>query len=168
MMNAGLVASSLLVARRGLLEGSLSERADYLFHETDRRDDPGTRSLQCGRRNDGMKVWAAWKYYGDEGYARRVEHLFELAGFAADRIEAESGLELLTRPESTNVCFRPIGTSAEALCREMERRKLAVITHGTYAGQSWVRLVCVDPDWSREDVGALLDDVVGVANELAS
>ena len=32
----------------------------------------GTKTMQCGRRNDAFKLWAAWKHHGDAGYAAKI------------------------------------------------------------------------------------------------
>ena len=59
MMGVPLPASAVLVRRRGLLHRHFNETADYLFQQDDADLNLGTQSMQCGRRNDALKVWAA-------------------------------------------------------------------------------------------------------------
>ena len=40
----------------------------------------GDRTIQCGRRNDVLKLWLMWKGRGDNGMEARVDKAFENAG----------------------------------------------------------------------------------------
>ena len=83
MMNVPLTASIILFNHENILRRNFSEKAEYLFQGEDDFN-PGDSSFQCGRRNDALKVWAAWKYLGDEGYEKRVNRQYELAQYAAE------------------------------------------------------------------------------------
>ena len=39
----------------------------------------GKTSLQCGRRNDALKLWTLWKFVGTKGLSDIVENQFYLA-----------------------------------------------------------------------------------------
>ncbi|ABK43682.1 sulfinoalanine decarboxylase [Magnetococcus marinus MC-1] len=110
MMNIPLISSVILVREPGLLrEACGSEGGHYLFHEHDYDVDQfelGRKSLACGRRVDAMKLWLAWRYYGDLGYAARIDHLFELTAYAKDCILAHPKLTLMVEPQSVTLCFR--------------------------------------------------------------
>ncbi len=84
MMGVPQQCSMLLVARRGALARSLDEGADYLFQGEADDLDPGRRSIQCGRRNDALKLWAAWLAMGDEGWNQRLLRQLALARHAAE------------------------------------------------------------------------------------
>ncbi len=44
-----------------------ASKQDYLFHTHEEMDfDLGEKSLNCGRRNDCLKLWVSWKINGDE------------------------------------------------------------------------------------------------------
>ena len=60
LLGVPLSCSAILVRERGQLFDSLSEQASYLF-QNDSEYDLGEISLQCGRRNDALKLWAAWQ-----------------------------------------------------------------------------------------------------------
>ncbi|MDQ7088855.1 MAG: aminotransferase class V-fold PLP-dependent enzyme [Acidobacteriota bacterium] len=166
MMGVPLSGSVLLLRRRGLLARHLSEQADYLFQADADTLNPGTRSIQCGRRNDALKLWAAWLYHGDEGYGRRIERLFALARHAARRLAGDPAFELLLEPESVNVCFRVRGHSSTAICEALDQRRLLKIGHGEVLGRRAIRLVCVNPDLGPSDIDAILDTILQVASTL--
>lgn len=47
---------------------SHGDSAHYLYHEATQNVDLGRYSLQCGRRNDALKLWLAWREIGDQGW----------------------------------------------------------------------------------------------------
>ncbi len=166
MMGVPLPCSALLLARRGLLERHLNETADYLFQSEADELNPGTRSLQCGRRNDALKLWAAWQLHGDEGYERRIDRLFELAAHAARRIEDDPGLELVMPPESICVCFEAPGVSSAAICERLDDEGRLLVGHGQAGDRRAIRLVCVNPDLDESDLDTALAEIRRTAAEL--
>ncbi|MGB0429299.1 MAG: pyridoxal phosphate-dependent decarboxylase family protein [Bacteroidia bacterium] len=108
LMNAPLVASALLLKDNSILYNATSaSKTDYIFHEHDfKQYDLGTKSLQCGRKNDALKVWFAWKAIGDEQYAKNIDKLMSLAQYAQSIIEKDNRLELLAPTQTLNINFR--------------------------------------------------------------
>lgn len=159
MMGVPLSCSALLLARRGLLARNLDESADYLFQSEADELNPGKRTLQCGRRNDALKLWAAWQLHGDDGYEERVDRLFELATYAAERVAADPDLELVMAPESINVCFEVRGRSSAQICRRLDDEGRLLVGHGEAGGRRAIRLVCVNPDLDEGDLDAALAEI---------
>ncbi|HKI86655.1 MAG TPA: pyridoxal-dependent decarboxylase, partial [Thermoanaerobaculia bacterium] len=166
MMGVPLPCSVLLTQERGLLRASLSEQADYLFQENDEAVNPGDRNLHCGRRNDALKLWAAWRYFGDSGWERRIERQFALAGYAARRIAEIEELRLVEDPPCITVCFEVPGKSSEAVCRELAERGLAKIGYGKVRERNVIRLVTVNPELSESDLETLLAQILAVSRTL--
>ncbi|MCH2102255.1 MAG: PLP-dependent decarboxylase, partial [Planctomycetes bacterium] len=81
MMGMPLTCSALLVRNREILTRNFSEAAEYLFQADSDHLNPGKRSIQCGRRNDALKLWAAWKHFGDAGWSDRIEKQLDLARY---------------------------------------------------------------------------------------
>jgi glutamate/tyrosine decarboxylase-like PLP-dependent enzyme len=152
VMGAPLTCSVALTKRRGLFERHIGEAADYLFQADDDELNPGTRSLQCGRRNDALKLWCAWQAHGDEGYARRIDRLFEQAALVRRIVEEDPGLVLSCPPQSMTVCFEVAGRSSVEICDRLDRSGELKISYGIVAGRAVVRMVCVNPDLSDEDL----------------
>jgi glutamate/tyrosine decarboxylase-like PLP-dependent enzyme len=165
MLGVPLSCSVLLLARKGLLARHLDESADYLFQSEAAELNPGRRSLQCGRRNDALKLWAAWQLHGDRGYERRIDRMFDLAGHAAKRIAADPALELVMEPASINVCFEVRGCSSAAICERLDQEGRLLIGHGEANGRRAIRLVCINPDLDERELDAVLDEIKQAAQD---
>jgi glutamate/tyrosine decarboxylase-like PLP-dependent enzyme len=109
MMGIPLACSALLVRERGRLAATHAMGADYLFHtdeDDDARFDLGDITLQCGRRVDSLKLWLSWQALGDEGHARRIERMFEVAGTLHELLAEREGFEIVREPQGCNTCFQ--------------------------------------------------------------
>lgn len=107
LMNIPLICSALLVKKRGTLQHNITDiNTDYIFHDIDEIEDLGKKSIQCGRKVDAVKLWFAWKYFGLEGYQKRIDNLIDMAAHAEKIIENHPQLELLSVRQSFAVCFR--------------------------------------------------------------
>ena len=107
LMNIPLICSALLVKKRGTLQHNITDiNTDYIFHDIDAIEDLGKKSIQCGRKVDAVKLWFAWKYFGLEGYQKRIDNLIDMATYAEKIINEQSKLELLSERQSFAVCFR--------------------------------------------------------------
>jgi glutamate/tyrosine decarboxylase-like PLP-dependent enzyme len=108
MMGAPLICSAFLIKNTNILRAVCSHTSDvpYLFHNNVEDFDLGRISLQCGRRNDALKLWLAWREIGDAGWARRCEEFIELADYFQSLIEQQPEMEMMSTRKWTNVCFR--------------------------------------------------------------
>ena len=166
MMGVPLSCSALLLAKEDLLARNLGEAADYLFQGDGDVLNPGTRSLQCGRRNDALKLWAAWQLHGDRGYQERLDKLFDLARYAASVIDADPELDLLMTPPSVNVCFEIRGKPSLDICARLGATGRLLIGHGLIKGRRGIRLVCINPDLDRRDIDEALARVKQASEEV--
>ncbi|HSR50747.1 MAG TPA: pyridoxal-dependent decarboxylase [Acidobacteriota bacterium] len=160
-----LSCSVLLVNRQGLLERCFNENADYLF-QSEFDYNPGTKSLQCGRRNDAFKAWALWSYYGDQGLDDRITHLFHLADYARQKVRSHPGLDLVKDLESVNVCFRVRDVDAVQLCDRLDKEGVLKVGYGDVEGENVIRLPCVNSDLSEEDIDRFFDWLMEVADRM--
>ena len=108
MMGVSLTCSAYIVKNETLFKQVCShgKTAHYLLHPETVEIDLGNISLQCGRRNDALKLWLAWKEKGDAGWARLVDSYVELADFLHNCVENNPELEMMGNREWANVCFR--------------------------------------------------------------
>jgi glutamate/tyrosine decarboxylase-like PLP-dependent enzyme len=166
MMGVGLQCSALILARPDLLARHLNETADYLFQAHEDELNPGTRSLQCGRRNDALKLWAAWKLLGDEGYAERVRRQRAVVRRAVELIEADPELELVLVPACLNVCFEVLSVDARDVCTRLDAERRLKIGYGEAKGRRFIRLVCVNPELDDDDLGMIFGEIRTVADAL--
>lgn len=166
MMGVPLTSSVALFRDPEMPRKHFDESASYLFQRDEADYNPGRSSLQCGRRNDALKLWTAWQRHGDLGYERRIERQFELAAHARAVIEAETGWTLVKEPQSINLCFTIDGVDAREVCDLLDREGLAKVSHGTVDGVPTVRLVTANPALSEEDLDAFFAEVRRAAARL--
>lgn len=165
LLGVPLSCSAILTRERGLLHASLNEKASYLFQSDEDDYDLGTLSLQCGRRNDALKLWAAWQHHGAHGFGERIDRLFDLAHYAAERIDATPGLRLCQWPEAGNVCFEVADRRSDDVCERLRRRALAMVGYGVVRGRRVIRMAVVNGDMDRHDIDAFLEAVEQVRDE---
>ncbi|MFT4977918.1 MAG: glutamate/tyrosine decarboxylase-like PLP-dependent enzyme [Myxococcota bacterium] len=162
MLGVPLTSSVLLCRHEGMLTENLSVTADYLFQQDTDRYNPGTRSLQCGRRNDALKVWALWQHLGLSGLEALVDRQLELASYAADLIRDDPRLTLTEAPSAATVCFEVTGHDSRAICEQLALEQLALVGHALVRGRRVIRLSCVNSSLAASDIDAFFDALAGV------
>ena len=166
VMGVPLSAAAFITRKPGTLRKSLDETADYLFQGDDDTYNPGTRSIQCGRRNDALKVWAAWKHHGDEGYQDRIDHLMKLAQHCAKFVTDHDQFTLTRDPEFVNVCFEVIGKSSKDICDALREQNQLLVGHATVDSRRIIRVPFVNAELVKEDVEEMLGLILKVAESL--
>lgn len=151
LLGLPLSCSALLVRERGQLFESLSEQASYLF-QNDSEYDLGEISLQCGRRNDALKLWAAWQHHGDLGFGRRIDHLFGLTRYAASIVETDPLLRLSCPVESITVCFEVEGHRSDLVCEALRRNGEAVVGYSVVGDRKVIRLAVTNGSLNEADI----------------
>lgn len=164
MLGVPLTSSVLLTRREEVLTKHLNEDADYLFQQDTAMLNPGTRSLQCGRRNDVLKLWAAWQAHGDAGFAQRIRHLRSLVKSAVAVIKAHPDLTLTLDPASLNVCFRVREVDSATLCRRLLEQGRLMVGHATVQGEEIIRVIFVNPALTQKDVAHFFKEVLECAS----
>ena len=175
MMLLPLAAGALLVRDERVLEHAFAQQAPYLFHGADaaeRRWDQGTRSAQCSRRMDVLKVWVALQRYGADGIGALYDRQCALARGMYDEIVRQPELEALHEPDSNILCFRWVGdgqASAERLDvmnRELRERYNASghgwITATDLDGQRVLRVTIMNPRTTPEQCGEVVAALVAM------
>ncbi|MFK5957384.1 MAG: pyridoxal-dependent decarboxylase [Lutibacter sp.] len=174
LMNIPLICSALLVKKRGTLQHNITDiNADYIFHDIDQIEDLGKKSIQCGRRVDAVKLWFAWKYFGLEGYQKRIDNLISVATYAEGIVENNTALELLADRQSFAVCFRYIPNYKTDLntfnleLREALRKKGSSIVNYGYIGKTLsIRLITANGELKHSDIDLFFDNLMVTAKEL--
>ena len=175
LMNIPLICSALLVKGTDIMREEIqSYDSDYIYHNSSDSDyDLGPASLQCGRRVDALKLWLAWKFYGDKGYAARIEKMFELAEYCTTYVENHDDLELLFPTQTVNVNFRfrtPEGIDPDAF-NEALRYKLietgdAMVNYCRLPKGLSIRLVLLNGDLDKEDLDRFYSHFLNTAKLL--
>ena len=152
LLGVPLSCSAILVRERGQLFDSLSEQATYLFQNDSDEYDLGEISLQCGRRNDALKLWAAWQHHGDRGFGERIDRLFALTRYAESIVENDPDLELACPVESITVCFEVKGYRSDALCEALRRSGQAIVGYSIVGSRKVVRLAVTNGAHTEADL----------------
>jgi len=176
MMGMPLICSTFIVKNAKILSSVCShgDVAHYLFHDETKDIDLGRFSLQCGRRNDSLKLWLAWREIGDSGWAKMVERYCSLADYLEERIIAEPNLEMCSHREWTNVCFRYNDNSRtddlNLLNIEIRNRLLKegeiIVSRSNIGEKTVLRPVISNPAVDKEIIESLIEKVKSHALEI--
>ncbi|PHS61696.1 MAG: cysteine synthase [Flavobacterium sp.] len=152
MIGTPLTCSVLVAQDKKYLYESLSMEADYLY-QTDVDDfNLGKTSLQCGRRNNALKFWTLWKSVGTNGLETIVDNQFMLADVARDYVKNHPEYTFYSYDESVSVCFNYKDIPADKLCTLLYEHAELVIGFGTFRKDTFIRLVTVNPNNSKEEI----------------
>lgn len=172
MMLLPLSAGMVLVRDGRDLSAAFAQQAPYLFHAGESAaPDLGTRSFQCSRRADVVKLWVALQRLGADGIGALYDHLCGLARtlhamLAADPVR----FEVLHAPESNILCFRVRG-SDEANLRVREafnRSGRGWITTTVLDGRRVLRVTVMNPRTGEAELRALVDGLAGLAASMGT
>ncbi|WP_431137246.1 pyridoxal phosphate-dependent decarboxylase family protein [Psychroserpens mesophilus] len=152
MLGTPLGCSIIVTKDKKHLYQSFSNDADYLYQTDDDAFNLGKTSLQCGRRNDALKLWTLWKSVGNNGLEKIVDYQFYLANVARDYIRSNSDYTLYSFDNSISVCFNYKGISAESLCTKLYEHSKLMVGYGTFRGNTFVRLVTINTQVEEKDM----------------
>lgn len=152
MLGTPLSCSIIVTQNKAQLHHSFSNEADYLY-QTDGDDfNLGKTSLQCGRRNDALKLWTLWKSVGTNGLEHIVDKQFEMANIARDYIKTHKDYTLYSFDDSISVCFNYNGIPANELCTALYENSELMVGFGKFQNTEFVRMVTINTVLEKEDV----------------
>lgn len=174
LMGTGLITSFFLTAHDNLLkEANSAGGSSYIFHQSENAAfDIGPKSLQCGRKNDALKMWLTWKSKGDSGLEKVVNGHYENQKYLVELIENHSRLKLLFKPEYLNVCFQVLPEDSSV---DINRYNFDLRFKLTQSGavmsnfSSWpdgtvfFRHVIADEKTTKEDLDRLVETILSFA-----
>ena len=108
-----LDASLLLTKRMSALRDAFSLVPEYL-RTLDRASpvrDVSEYTPQLGRRFRALKLWVMLRWFGLDGFRRRIEHHIEQGQALAAWVDAEPGFERLAPTPFSTVCLRHVPAS---------------------------------------------------------
>lgn len=132
---------------------------------------PGAYSLQCGRRVDSLKWFLDWKYYGKEGFARRMEKYHRLAELAEEIIIESDELEMVVPRESFNVCFRFRSGGDDnnfngVLRKELQKSGKTILAFASIKGVFSFRLLLTHKDMDDDVLRGIFREIISTGNRL--
>lgn len=176
MMGLPLICSAFLVKNSDVLSSVCShgDVAHYLFHEESRDVDLGRYSLQCGRRNDALKLWLAWRECGDEGWAQLVERYQDLAGYLVEKVESSSHLRMMSSRMWTNVCFRfapddydgDLNELNSELRSRLMRNGNFMVSRSNIGNDVILRSVITNPEITTTTLDNLVEEILAIGDDV--
>ena len=176
MMGIPLICSAFIVKDAEILRAVCSNgnTAHYLYLETGEDVDLGLYSLQCGRRNDALKLWLAWREIGDAGWATMLDGFMKLADYLERSVNENESLEMMSNRMWTNVCFRYVGSSPEEnlnhINTELRKRLIHdgrfMVSRSTIDGNIVLRSVIANRSISEASLDSFLECVVSIGKDI--
>ncbi len=176
LMGLPLICSAILLKHPGILQQTVANAdTDYLFHEHDNAAyDLGLLSLQCGRPVEALKLWLAWQSFGKQGYAQKIDWLFEMADYATQIIHHHPELELMVPTQFLNVCFRYVPNEDVdidqfnlALRDRLVKSGKSLVNHASLRGKSMIRLILANPDIQQTDLDQFFHNLLEAGKALS-
>ena len=178
MMGVPVPCSVILMRNKGVLYDActttdVEETPSYVYHNIGEKSfDLGEKSLQGTRKVDALKLWFSWKYYGDEGYENRLNHVVELAQYAEQKIKMTPCLEMVFPRQFVNLCFRykpKAGGNADQLNIRVQKQLMqkgqAYLNYTRVKGETVLMLNVVNPIVDEEVIDYLFDRVIETGQE---
>jgi glutamate/tyrosine decarboxylase-like PLP-dependent enzyme len=177
MLGSTLICNVLLLNQRDdtLARTLAAGDGSYLFRESDEEELPdlGTASLQCGRRVDSLKWFLDWKFYGQAGFATRVETFLDLCAYAEACVGKYTELEMMAPRDSFNVCFRyrhdekTANDFNLALRTRLYQRGISMVGCAYIEGRVALRLLVTNVSIGRAEIDLYFADLVAEGRVMA-
>ena len=152
MLGTPLTCSIIVTQNKKHLYQSFSNDAEYLYQTNDDEFNLGKTSLQCGRRNDALKLWTLWKSVGNNGLESIVDKQFYLADVARNYIKSHPDYNLYSFDNSISVCFNYKNISAKTLCTLLYEHSKLMVGYGTFKEEEFIRLVTINTLVEEHDI----------------
>jgi L-2,4-diaminobutyrate decarboxylase len=174
MMLLPLSTGVVLARDERLLDAAFAQRAPYLFHKQagSRVWDQGTRSFQCSRRADAVKLWVALERYGTAAFGALYDHLCATAGTIYESVRRRPDFESGAAPECNILCFRYLGGRDPSdpgldelnasLRQQLNQSGHGWITAARFDGKQVLRMTVMNPRTRPEDGTAILDAIANL------
>lgn len=160
--------SFLLFPDQRILTEANSLNAPYLFHNSSSEEeswDLADGTMGCGRRPDALKLYLGWRYYGTDGYCKRIEHAMEITKYFAESVRKRKNFELVSTfpPPFLQTCFYyapPAKDSSEISFQNKDRNTRITRTISTKLHESGKFLVDYAPESGPNGRGEFFRAVV--------
>ncbi len=177
MLGIPLICSFFMAKNRGLFDQYFTAGdGSYIFHndeDTQERLNLGANSLLCGRRVDILKFWLDFYYYGEQGFARRIDNCLDNAQYFAQLVQNHPNLQLQSPQIINNVCFRyvapQIGDVNEfnrQLRQSLYHHNQALFNIAQLGEELTLRLVLTSQHQTRQSCDELLAMIIAKAKEM--
>ena len=167
MMRTPALAAAVLLREGWRLEAAFKQKAAYLIYEDSEDAGPSLleRQVECTKAPMGMRIFMNLAFRGEDGIGAYVADRYDRTLRFWELIEARSGFECLSRPESNILCFR-YGRDPELQVRLREQllaEKRFHLSSTEVNGERWLRMTVTAPATSEETIQGLLEAIEELA-----
>lgn len=152
MLGTPLGCSIIVVKDKKYLHDSFSNDASYLYQTDQDEFNLGKMSLQCGRRNDALKLWVLWKSVGTNGLEHIVDKQFELGDTARNYVRNHPDYTDFSVDDSVSICFNYKDIPAEDICTLLYEHSELLVGYGSFQEDKFIRLVTINATNENEDI----------------
>lgn len=152
MLGVPLSCSMIFTQNKQQLYQSFGNDAEYLYQADNDDLNLGKMSLQCGRRNDALKLWTLWKSVGTKGLEAIVDYQFQLSKVAHQYIETHADYTVYSRTPSISICFNYKGIDPKALCAALYDHEELMVGYGSHGDTTFIRSVAVNTNNTEADM----------------
>ena len=167
MLGTPLSTSIIIAKNQKFLYDSFANEAKYLYQTNGDELNMGKISLQCGRRNDALKIWTLWKAVGTNGLEKIVDNHFTLADYAREYIRSNKDYTLYSNDDSVCICFNYKDIPADELCNKLYEENKLMVGYGRFRENRFVRLVAINPENKIEDIKNFFKILEDFASKMA-
>lgn len=166
MLGTPLSTSLIFVKNKEHLYHSFDISAEYLYQTQDDDYNLGKISLQCGRRNDSLKLFTLWQSLGKNGLEKIINHLFDMAKIAKSYIENNKDYTSYSYENSLSICFNYKNIDPVLLCTKLYEEGELVVGYGEFKNQKFVRLVIVNSNNGEKEILDFFKSIENFAKKL--
>ena len=152
--------AALLYRDPRLAAAAFTQKAEYIDVIEERAEwNPSDFAIHLTRRARGLPLWFSLAANGWRPYAAAIERCIELAGQAAEMIEAAPALELYCEPELSVVVFRRLGwdtSDYQSWSEKALHDGLTMTAPTSWDGETLLRFCFINPTTSADDVAEIL------------
>lgn len=152
--------------------------ADYLnpeLHEDEGIPNLVTTSLLTSRRFDALKLWISFQSLGRSKLAAMIDRTIELAVHAGRFIRNNKRLDLICEPQLSTAVFRYVssrpGLDADKVNAQIRQRLFgegqAVIGHTRVHNRQCLKLTCMNPTVTEDQIDGLLETITESGDRIA-
>ncbi|AUX46669.1 pyridoxal-dependent decarboxylase [Sorangium cellulosum] len=167
MLGTSTLACAVLVKDRAALAGTYEQYAPYLHGDEERQGvDLSKLTFECTKAQLSLKLFFNLALVGEAGLAAHVERLFDSARRFHDLLARRPSFECFGAPQANILCFR-IGRDSQAqdhIRQQLVQEGSFYVTRTTLRGESWLRLVIMNPRTSDADIEALAARIEALAH----
>ena len=133
-------------------------------------------SIELSRRFRALRLWLSLRYHGLQAFRESIREDLELAQRLANAIHSHEKFQLLASPELTAVCFRyrtdksnsedDLNRRNAEILQEVVRRGRVYLSNAALCGKFYLRACIVNHRTTRDDVAAVIPEVLAAAEKL--